>query len=92
MKNEIIESFKNAFYINYYNTFKVANNLFISFNHNELIKWKYNFKENNIDIINRKDIIYQSEIIEKNIIDKKLFLLTKYHDDQNIKLLLYVYK
>ena len=91
--NKIIKEIFPEFFINYHNTFKVGKNLFITCYKNSLIKWKYNFEINNINILNRNNFKCEENILVKNIINNKLFIFTeKFCNNLEYTLSAYIYK
>ena len=83
-KDKIFDIYNINFIIDYKNTFKIAQNLFISLDYNskEMIQWTYNFELNNINILSRKKhnfiIIYN---IEYCFNDNKLYILNEGESD-----------
>lgn len=102
-QNKIIKNIFTNNIINIYHTTKIENNIFISFDNTKIIKWKYNFELNDIEILNRiyHPNIYPEtsnitiEFLGKNIINNKLYVTKiKYEDhfQRNYKIILYCYK
>lgn len=52
-KNKIIKNDFNDINLSLKNTFNVGNNIFISIQGDEVIKWKYDFDNKEINIINK---------------------------------------
>ena len=93
MQNDIkIREFKCDF--NIMNTYKIDNNSYVTFDNNEMIKWKYNFRMNNIDILDRKNIKYLGQFLKEMIANNKLYIVKKKHVNnfQNKYFYLYIYK
>ena len=76
-KNKVIKS-GISFNLGYLdNTIKIEDHLFVSIQKDEIIKWKYYFNSNDLEIINRtkhQDIFSEQNIINQNIeyVDKKI--------------------
>lgn len=91
--NQVINDFINEFVINYNNTFKIDKNIYISIFGTKLIKWRFNFQLNNIDILCRSNFVCEdNSTIMKNIINNKLFIFTeklKPNDDYTLSLFIY---
>lgn len=90
--DKIINNFYNDFIIDYKNTFKNRENLYITCFWKTIITWKYNFELKNIDILNRKNFICEDIIIMKNITNNKFFILTENsHPNEGYVYSLFIY-
>ena len=100
-KNMIIKEQYSKFIDNFENTCKIGDNIFITIQKQMIIKWKYNFQNNDIMILSRENRKYLyfdrlniSEFVNMKIIKNKLYLLKmKYTNAQNYKKFnLYIYQ
>ena len=81
LQDKIIKDYKNDFKVSHYKTSKVGNNLYYSFRDEYLYKWKYNFKLNKVDILNKKDIKYLGKSRIYETINDKLYFITEKRDN-----------
>ena len=80
-QNKIINDFFCDFSLDYHNTDKIGNNVYITLdkvnNKNETIKWKYDFELNKIDILERWNNTYSyDQLFGMTIKGNKLFIIT----------------
>ena len=80
-QNKIINEFVGVFSLDYHNTNKIGNNIYITLdkvkNKNGIIKWKYNFELNKIDVLEKWNNAYSyDKLFGMTIKDNKLFIIT----------------
>ena len=79
-KNKYINSFSIGFDISTRNTFKAKNNIYFTVNKEEIIKWKYNFEFDILEVLNRRKYENSSndyKYLEIYIKDSTLFILKR---------------
>ena len=95
-KNKIIKNDFNDINLSLKYTFNVGNDIFITIQDDEVIKWKYDFDNKEINIINKiKGRLLEKDCVKMEIVDNKLFILRQKYIGQNLddKLInLYIYK
>ena len=95
-KNKIIKNDFNDINLSLKYTFNVGNDIFITIQDDEVVKWKYDFDNKEINIINKiKGRLLEKDCVKMEIVDNKLFILRQKYIGQNLddKLInLYIYK
>ena len=95
-ENKIIKNDFNDINISLKYTYYVGNDIFVTIQGDEVVKWKYNFDNKEINIINKiKGRLLEKDCVKMEIVDNKLFILRQKYIGQNLddKLInLYIYK
>ena len=84
-ENKIIKNDFNDINISLKYTYYVGNDIFVTIQGDEVVKWKYNFDNKEINIINKiKGRLLEKDSVEMKIVDNKLFILRQKYIGQNL--------